>query len=99
MSATTVQLLHAAADVVGGNAPLSRELGIGEKTLCLFLSDSRELPDALLLRAVDIILADRQAQLFAGVPAPGLQTVREISENLVRGNGATRATREGGGEP
>ena len=90
MSATTVQLLHAAADVVGGTGALARELGIGEKTLSLFLDGCRELPDALLLRAVDIIIADRQAHLFSGVPSAGLQPSAEISENSARGNGSTR---------
>lgn len=60
MSATTVQLLRAAGEIVGGNKALAERLGIGETMLGLFLGDMRELPDGLLLRAVDIILADRQ---------------------------------------
>jgi hypothetical protein len=75
MSATTVKLLQAAAEIVGGNKALANRLGIGEAVLSLFLSDSRTLPDPLLLQAVDIILADRQAEL--PLPAqPGAQAPR-----------------------
>lgn len=66
MSATTVRLLQAAAEVVGGERTLARRLGIAESLLVRFMSDRRELPDALLLRAVDIILADRQPRAPAG---------------------------------
>jgi hypothetical protein len=40
-----------------------RDHGQGEKLLSIFLDDRRALPDALLLRAVDIILADRHSRL------------------------------------
>ena len=91
MSATTVQLLHAAAEVVGGNEELAERLGIGPKLLSRFLDDSRELPDALLLRAVDIILADRQARLPVPLAArTGLLSPEgETLQNRARGNGAT----------
>ena len=61
VSATTVQLLRAASEVVGGNKALADRLGIGETLLCKFVADTLELPDPLLLRAVDIILAERQS--------------------------------------
>lgn len=61
MSATTVQLLRAASEIVGGNKALAERLGIGDTLLSVYMSDMRELPDRLLLLAVDIILADRQA--------------------------------------
>jgi hypothetical protein len=96
MSATTVQLLQAASEVVGGEAALARELGIGQTLLARFMEDIRELPDGLLLRAVDIILADRQSRLAprprTGVLPPGA----EISENLPRGGDGT-ATDGGAG--
>jgi DNA-binding transcriptional regulator YdaS (Cro superfamily) len=63
VSATSVNLLVAAAEIVGGNRALARRLGIGETLLAQFMNDSRQLPDLLLLRAVDIILSDRQARL------------------------------------
>jgi DNA-binding transcriptional regulator YdaS (Cro superfamily) len=65
VSATSVNLLVAAAEIVGGNRALARRLGIGETLLAQFMNDSRQLPDLLLLRAVDIILSDRQARLPA----------------------------------
>ena len=61
MSATSVNLLVAASEIVGGKKALARRLGIGETLLSQFMADARHLPDPLLLRAVDIILADRQA--------------------------------------
>ena len=60
MSATSVKLLQAAADIVGGYDALAVHLGIGEKVLHMFASDRVELPDMLLLRAVDIILTERR---------------------------------------
>jgi hypothetical protein len=58
-----VNLLRAASEIVGGNRTLARRLGIAETLLSQFMADSRELPDLLLLRAVDIILADRQSRV------------------------------------
>ena len=62
MSATTVRLLHAASEIAGGHTTLAERLGIGETLLAKFLADDIELPDPLLLRAVDIILEDRQSR-------------------------------------
>lgn len=64
-----MKLLQAAAEIVGGNAALAERLGIGEKILSTFMKDVRPLPDTLLLRAVDIILADRQSRRPAGPDA------------------------------
>ena len=69
MSATTVRLLQAASAIVGGDEALARRLGIGERMLAKFMDDSRELPDPLLLRTVDIILADRQSRPAGGLAA------------------------------
>jgi hypothetical protein len=71
MSATTVRLLHAASEIVGGDKALAERLGIGKTLLSKLLADTLELPDPLLLRAVDIILADRQSRflLTPGHPA------------------------------
>jgi hypothetical protein len=60
VTTTTIRLLEAAAGIAGGTRALAERLDISETTLERFLDGSRELPDALLLRAVDIILADRQ---------------------------------------
>ena len=59
MSATTVKLLQAAAEIVGGEEALAGRLGISERMLVRFMNDSRELPDSLLVQAVDIVLSDR----------------------------------------
>ena len=61
MSTTTVRLLKAASEIVGGDKRLADHLGIDETLLAKFMADRRELPDALLLPTVDIILADRQS--------------------------------------
>jgi hypothetical protein len=63
MSATSVKLLKAASEIAGGHKVLAYRLGIAESLLSLFMDNSYELPDPLLLRAVDIILADRQSRL------------------------------------
>ncbi len=69
MSATTVRLLKAASEIVGGDRRLADHLGIDETLLAKYMTDHPELPDALLLRTVDIILAERQSGLpFAGQP-------------------------------
>jgi hypothetical protein len=64
MSVTTVALLRAASEIAGGEKALAECLGVSETMLAKFMADSFELPDLLLLRAVDLILANRQ---------PGLQ--------------------------
>lgn len=101
MSATTVQLLQAASEIVGGNRALALELGISESLLRRFLGDSREVPDGLLLRAVDIILADRLARL-PGMPEAehgrrrDLSSEPEISQNYGRGSSPAFDTGGGG---
>ena len=89
MSATTVRLLQAAADIAGGSSALAQRLGIGESLLSGFMADRHRLPDALLLRAVDIVLEDRPRPLRPEAPAldrgvAGLQTP---------GSGSDRASR------
>jgi hypothetical protein len=82
VTTTTVNLLRAASEIVGGDMALAKCLGIREALLCKFMTDSRELPDVLLLRTVDIILADREARLpFPDQPAgqPSLEMPWETS--------------------
>jgi hypothetical protein len=76
MSATTVKLLRAAAEIVGDEKALSERLGIAETLLAKFMVDICELPDLLLLRTVDIILEDRQSRF----PFPTAGQSREESE-------------------
>jgi hypothetical protein len=66
VSASTVKLLTAALEIAGGRRALAERLGVEETVLNKFLTDSFPLPDALLLKAVDIILEDRQRR-----PIPG----------------------------
>lgn len=75
MSATGVKLLQAAVEIVGGSEALAAYLAIDETLLAAYMADRRELPDRLLLKAVDIILADRRSGTGAGgtdTPAAGL---------------------------
>jgi hypothetical protein len=72
VSATSVKLLQTAAEIVGGNDELAKRLGISERALAIFLADRRAIPDALLLRAVDIILEDRPPFSSSARPAAGL---------------------------
>ena len=65
MSATTVQLLKVASDMLGSDAALAEHLGIGASTLERYMADNPPLPDPLLLRAVDIVLADPRYRLVA----------------------------------
>jgi hypothetical protein len=63
-------MLKAAAEIAGGDKALAARLGIRETLLAKFMADSHELPDPLLLRAVDIILADRASRFpLLGEPA------------------------------
>jgi hypothetical protein len=60
MSQNAVELLQAASKIVGGDKALANRLGVGPELLADFMAGLRELPDRLLLRAVDIILAERE---------------------------------------
>ena len=70
MSATKLQILQAAREIAGGTQALAERLGISEALLRKCLSNGYELPDHLLLRTVDIILADREARLGPVAPPP-----------------------------
>ena len=83
MSAAGAKLLQAATDVLGSEAALAECLGIEAWLLRSYLRDTRELPDALLLRVVDVLLADRLSQ---SRPAD-LRDVPKVAENVARGSG------------
>jgi hypothetical protein len=68
MSATSVKLLQAAVEIAGSEEALAARLGIEEGLLLVYLADRRPLPDRLLLRAVDLILSDRQRLMVPGRP-------------------------------
>jgi DNA-binding transcriptional regulator YdaS (Cro superfamily) len=69
MSATSVKLLQAAAEIVGGTRALAWRLDISEALLSRFMTNRRELPDALFLRAVDIVLEDVRSDRTLGTEA------------------------------
>jgi hypothetical protein len=73
MSITTLELLKAASEIAGGEQALANALGVSRSLMTKFMNGSHPLPDPLLLRAVDIILADRQ-NLGRGVAAPEIGT-------------------------
>lgn len=77
MSTTTVKLLQTASEIAGSKAALAERLGVSETLLSKFLADNIELPDPLLLRAVDIILEDRESR-FAPASQPALQASPRI---------------------
>ncbi len=77
MSTTTVKLLQAASEVVGGSKALAERLGVGETLLAKFMTDSVELPDPLLLRAVDIILEERNPLPARAREQSAVETLRE----------------------
>ena len=54
---------------MGGNKALADRLGIDVELLSQFMADSCELPDRLLLRAVDIIIEYRESLPLLGLPA------------------------------
>ena len=60
-------LLRTAAEIVGGERQLADRLGISETLLSKFIDDGLPLPDTLFLRAVDIVLSQRHAELSPGV--------------------------------
>jgi hypothetical protein len=57
MSDPVSHLLVAAAELAGGAEALARYLHISPKTLRLYIDGERRLPDFLLLRTVDLVLA------------------------------------------
>lgn len=80
MSVTSTKLLQAAAEIVGGNRALAQRLGVSHSLLMKFIADIVELPDPLLLRAVDIILADRRAEPPLD-PHPALQPLQGVQRD------------------
>ena len=60
MSAT-LRLLQAASQIAGGDHALAQYLGIREMVLAKLMENPSVFPDDLLLRAIDLVLADREA--------------------------------------
>ena len=62
MHATTAKLLRAASEIVGGDKALAERLGIVDAQLAGLMSGQHEMPERVLLRTVDIILANHGSQ-------------------------------------
>jgi hypothetical protein len=60
MSEATVRFLQAAADVLGNERRLAERLQIGEPLLKAYMEDRLELPSAVFLKTVDIVLEEAQ---------------------------------------
>jgi len=71
MSQTTVKLLQAAAEILGGEEALARRLEIGEVLMRAYLEERRPLPDFLLLRAVDVVIEHNKGQAAAPLASSG----------------------------
>ena len=70
MSHATVKLLRAAAEIMGSEEALARHFDIGRLLLRAYLEERRPLPDYLLLRAVDVVLAHTKPPMGALPSAP-----------------------------
>jgi hypothetical protein len=60
-STTKERLLQAACDAAGGTRAFAERLQISEAMLRKYMSGAFEMPDPLLLRAVDLLLEERDA--------------------------------------
>ena len=78
MSKTAAKLLEAAAEIVGGENALAQRLGVGPSLLAKFMTGSMPLPDTLLLRAVDIVLAARRVALRPTPVSPTFKNPEEL---------------------
>ena len=68
---TSVRLLQAACDLLGGEEHLADRLKMSRLLLRRYLSGRDELPSHLLLRIVDIVLEERESALApTGQAAP-----------------------------
>ena len=72
MTSTKLQILQAACDICGGSAALAARLGVSDALVRKCLTQGFELPDHFFLRAVDVILEDRES-LLAMAPTPPAQ--------------------------
>jgi hypothetical protein len=67
---TKPRLLRVAIEVAGGTRALAQRIGISEAMLERYISESFSIPDALMLRVVDVILDERENNGAELVPQP-----------------------------
>jgi len=75
MSQTTLKLLRAAAEILGGEEALARRMDIGQILLRAYMQERRPMPDFLLLRVVDVVLEHNKAQAARPLAANDLPPV------------------------
>jgi len=63
MSKSAMRILRAAADMVGGLPELAVRLGTHETFLAEYMVGYRPVPDPLLLKVLDIVLAERETRV------------------------------------
>jgi hypothetical protein len=69
MTPTAPRLLQAACEFAGGIGPLAQRLGIRQPMLAKYMSGAFPLPDAILLKAVDMLLEERSSASSAELPS------------------------------
>lgn len=62
MNTRAVKLLQAASEMTGGDEALAERLGVEAALLRRLMSGKYELPETVLLKTVDIILANHESQ-------------------------------------
>lgn len=71
---TKAALLRAACEAMGGVSALAARLEISEAMLRKYASGAFEMADPLFLRAVDVLLEERERRYeWAAAPAPALK--------------------------
>jgi len=63
VSATKLRLLRTAIEVVGGPDLLAERVGVTPSMVDKLLLEPRLISDAVLLRAIDIVLDDRESRV------------------------------------
>jgi hypothetical protein len=69
MGDATTKLMHAAAEVVGGEDKLAERLGIGPALMRAYMDARLPLPDNLFERAVDLMLSSLENARCGRQPA------------------------------
>jgi hypothetical protein len=73
-SSTKPRLLRVAIEVAGGTRALADRIGISESMLERYVAEIFSIPDALMLRIVDVILDERDNRDSDGVRPPRAET-------------------------
>ena len=91
----SLNLLRAAARVLGGPGALAERLGIDESLIQCFMSGQRRVPDALVLRVVDLLEEQRRASASHVTYQPRRALSAVASAPLESGDAHGTASKEG----